>query len=67
MHYGKFYEQTDGAAMDSPLLPIRVNLCMEHLEKVGLETVELKPTLWLYYVDDVWMVQPHGVEILGVF
>lgn len=53
--------------MGSPLSPVAANLYMEHFEKMALDTAELKPTVWLRYVDDVWAVWPHGAETLGVF
>ena len=43
---GKFYEQSDGAAMGSPLSPVSV---MEHLEETALQTAPLQPTLWFRY------------------
>ena len=35
---GQFYEQVEGAAMDSPVSPIVVNLYMEYLEQKALST-----------------------------
>ena len=39
------YEQSDGAAMGSPLSPVVANLYMEHFEEVALQTAPLPPKL----------------------
>ncbi|XP_054290083.1 uncharacterized protein LOC129005267 [Macrosteles quadrilineatus] len=64
---GKYFEQTEGAAMGSPLSPVAANLFMEHLERNAMESAILKPKIWLRYVDDVWAVWPHGRNKLTEF
>ncbi|XP_046393594.1 uncharacterized protein LOC124161325 [Ischnura elegans] len=64
---GCYYEQTEGAAMGSPLSPVVANLFMEKFEKEALESCEKKPKLWLRYVDDTFVIWPHGVQELQVF
>ena len=39
--HDRFFEQTDGAAMGSPLSPVIANLYMEHLEENALRTAPL--------------------------
>lgn len=63
----QFYEQVDGAAMGSPLSPIVVNLYMENFEQRALETYSLTPKVWIRYVDDTFVVWPHGEEALNGF
>jgi hypothetical protein len=59
----KFYQQKDGMAMGSSLSPIVSNIFMEHFEKLALETADLK----LRYVDDTFVVWPHGPSSLQGF
>ena len=42
----KFYEQTHGAPMGSPLSPFMANLFMEEFEKKALATSTLKQGFW---------------------
>ncbi|XP_018569905.1 uncharacterized protein LOC108909916 [Anoplophora glabripennis] len=55
----QFYEETEGAAMGSPLSPVLVNIYMEALEKKALESTTLKPKCWYRYVDDTFIIWPH--------
>ncbi len=64
---GEFFEQLEGAAMGSPLSPLIANLFMESLEKKALESSPQKPKIWLRYVDDTFVVWPHGTKTLLKF
>ncbi|XP_074038815.1 uncharacterized protein [Leptinotarsa decemlineata] len=64
---GNFYEQLDGVAMGSPLSPVIANYFMERYEGKAIETFELKPTLWLRYVDDTFVIWKHGRNTLNRF
>ena len=37
-----YYEQTEGAAMGSPLSPIMANIYMEHFEEMAVESAQLR-------------------------
>jgi hypothetical protein len=57
-----FFHQKDGMAMGSCRSPIVSNIYMEHFEKLPLDWAQHKPSLWLWYVDDTFVVWPHGPE-----
>lgn len=40
---------------------------MENFEKIALENYELKPKIWLRYVDDIFVIWPHGRDELNLF
>ena len=50
------YRQEEGMAMGLPLSPVLANIYMEHFEEVALESTSLKPSIWLKYVDDTFIL-----------
>jgi hypothetical protein len=54
-------------AMESSLSPIVSNIFLEHSEKLALDSAQHKQLLWLLYVDDTFVVWPHGQEQLQNF
>ena len=62
-----FYEQLDGAAMGSPLSPVVANIFMESFEEQALHSYQVKPKMWVRYVDDTFTVWPHGTTMLESF
>ncbi|XP_038077323.1 uncharacterized protein LOC119745172 [Patiria miniata] len=57
----QFYEQTAGTSMGSPLSPVLANIFMEEFMSSFLLTAD-QPRLWLHYVDDTFIVRPHGPD-----
>ena len=63
----KFYQQEFGMAMGSPLSPIMSNIYMENFEDEVINQSMSKPKMWLRYVDDTFVIWPHGTEKLNQF
>jgi hypothetical protein len=61
---GKFYVQTDGVAMGSPLSHVIANFYVEDYEKAVLESAPLTTRCWFCYVVDTFVIWPHGPEKL---
>jgi hypothetical protein len=63
----KFFQQKDGMAMGSSLSLIVSNIFMQHFEKLALDLAQQKTSLRLQYVDQTFVVQPHGPQQLQNF
>jgi hypothetical protein len=50
--------------MGSSLTPVVSNIYMKHFEKLALDSTQYKPSLWLWYVDDMFVVWPNSPEQL---
>jgi hypothetical protein len=53
--------------MGSPLSPVIANFFMEDFEKKATEQATNKPVCWFRYVDDTFVIWPHGQEKLTEF
>jgi hypothetical protein len=65
--HNRFFQQKDGMAMGNSLSPVVCNVYMEHFEKLALDAAPYKPSLWLQYVDDTFVIWPHGTNQLQEF
>jgi hypothetical protein len=63
----KFFQQKNGIAMGSPKTPILSNIFINHFEKLALDSAQHKPSLWLQYVYDTFVVWPHASERMQDF
>ena len=53
---GRFYQQTEGAEMGSPISPIVANLFMKDIEVQAIQTSSTPPALWQRFVDDTFTI-----------
>jgi hypothetical protein len=60
----KFYQKKESMAVGNSLSPV---IFMEHSEEIALDTADYKPSKWLRYVDDTFVVWPHGPAKLQEF
>ena len=58
---GNFFQQTEGAAMGSPVSPIVANLFMEDFEEKALASFHTPPRYWGRYMDDTMTVLKTSV------
>ena len=61
------YMQKVGTAMDSLMASSYASLFMGKLEKEFLESIDLVPSVWLRFLDDIFMVWDHFLESLRSF
>ena len=53
----------EGLAIGSLLLPVLVNIYMEYFEEMALASTSLKPSMWLRYIDDTFILRPHQEDV----
>jgi hypothetical protein len=64
---GSFYHQINGVAVGSPLTPVVANCYVEHFEQQAVSSAIKKPAWWFRFVDDTFVVWPHGKDELQEF
>ena len=57
------YQQEEGLAMGLPLSLVLANMFMEYFEEMALWSTSLKPSIWLRYVDDTFILWPHQEDV----
>jgi hypothetical protein len=53
--------------MGLPIPPVIADFFMEHFEETALEGVIHEPLCWFRYVDDTFVIWPHGPSKLSEF
>ena len=61
------YMQKMGTAMGSPMAPAYSSLFMGKLEQQFLASRDILPSVWLRFLDDIFMVWDHSLESLHCF
>ena len=66
---GKTYLQIHGTSMGTPFAPNYANIFMAEIEKNILENPpqNKRPTLWKRFIDDIFMIWPHGHTAIHQF
>ena len=64
---GEFYHQLSGTAMGTKLAPSYANLFMTKCEDKYVYTYPLQPQLWKRFIDDIFLIWPHGMNSLTKF
>ena len=63
----KHYLQIGGTAMGTKVAPSFANIFMGWFEDKFVYTYKSQPILWKRYIDDIFMLWPHGKESLNEF
>ena len=63
---GKYYKQTQGEAMGSPISPLIANIFMEEFEVKALQSSPNPPSMWLRFVDDTFVINrtEHSQQLI---
>ena len=64
---GEFYHQLSGTAMGTKLAPSYANLFMTKFEDKYVYTYPQQPLLWKSFIDDIFLIWPHGKNSLIEF
>ena len=60
----KYYHQMSGTAMGTKLEPSYAKLFMTRFEEKYVYTYPLQSKLWKRFIDDIFMIWPHGMDSL---
>ncbi|XP_074042449.1 uncharacterized protein [Leptinotarsa decemlineata] len=58
---------SDSVTMGNPLSTVIAKYFMEGFEEKAIDTFELKPTLWLRYMDDIFVILSQSRDALNLF
>lgn len=63
----RIFYQKQGTAMGTKMAPNYAIIYMHKIEEGFLKTTTLKPTIWKRFIDDIFMIWPHGKDKLQIF
>ena len=63
----QMYIQKQGTAKGTTMVPNYAIIFMHYLESNLLNKSTLKPKTWLRFIDDIFMIWPHGIQTLTLF
>jgi len=64
---GVDYLQVSGTAMGNPFAPSFANIFLSEFEQKHVYTYNCSPLLWKRYIDDIFIIWPHGHDELVKF
>lgn len=64
---GDHYLQVGGTAMGTRVAPTFANIFMAHFERQHVYSYPLQPSMWLRFIDDIFMLWDHGQHELSSF
>ena len=64
---GEHFLQIGGTAMGTRVAPTYANLFMADFEETYVYTYPTQPTLWVRFIDDIFIIWEHGPEELQKF
>ena len=66
-HNARIFRQKRGTAIGTKMAPPYAILFMAELEDQLLQNSPLKPSVWWRYIDDIFLIWPHGEDSLKAF
>ena len=65
--HNKDYIQVAGTAMGTRVAPTYANIFMSDFEEQHVYTYPKQPTLWVRFIDDIFLIWEYGAESLELF
>ena len=63
LHHLNIFRQEEGLAMGLPLSPLLDYIYMEYFKQIALRSTSLKPSTWLRYIDDTFIIWLHQEDV----
>ena len=65
--HDKQYPQINGTATEKEMAPTYANIFMHYAENTFLSSFNLQSTAYFRYIDDIFLIWPHGIDNLETF